>query len=54
MKKYECVVCGWVYDPAEGDPDGGTEPGRPLRTSLRIGFCPVARATKEDLSQVEE
>ena len=23
MKKYRCVVCDWVYDPAVGDPDGG-------------------------------
>ena len=23
MQKYICDVCGWVYDPAEGDPDNG-------------------------------
>ena len=23
MKKYRCVVCEWIYDPAVGDPDGG-------------------------------
>ncbi|MDY4626573.1 MAG: rubredoxin, partial [Prevotella sp.] len=23
MKKYVCDVCGWVYDPAVGDPDNG-------------------------------
>jgi rubredoxin len=27
MKKYVCSVCGYVYDPAEGDPDGGIAPG---------------------------
>ena len=27
MKKYYCVVCQWVYDPAVGDPEGGIEPG---------------------------
>lgn len=27
MKKYVCTVCGWVYDPAEGDPEGGIAPG---------------------------
>lgn len=26
MKKYVCTVCGWVYDPAEGDPEGGIAP----------------------------
>ena len=27
MKKYVCVVCGWVYDPEVGDPEGGIAPG---------------------------
>ena len=27
MKKYVCEVCGYVYDPAVGDPDSGIEPG---------------------------
>ena len=28
MKKYECEVCAYVYDPELGDPDGGIAPGR--------------------------
>ena len=27
MDKYVCEVCGYVYDPAEGDPDNGVDPG---------------------------
>ena len=27
MKKYVCDVCGYVYDPAVGDPDNGIAPG---------------------------
>ena len=27
MKKYVCIVCGYVYDPEIGDPDSGVEPG---------------------------
>ena len=27
MKKYECEPCGYIYDPAVGDPDGGIAPG---------------------------
>ena len=26
MKKYECEPCGYIYDPAVGDPDGGIAP----------------------------
>ena len=29
-QKYVCDVCGWVYDPAVGDPDNGIEPGTPF------------------------
>ena len=28
LMKYEC---GWIYDPAEGDPDGGIKPGTPFK-----------------------
>ncbi|HPB19828.1 MAG TPA: rubredoxin, partial [Bacteroidales bacterium] len=27
MKKYECEICGYIYDPAKGDPDSGIAPG---------------------------
>ena len=27
MKKYICDVCGWIYDPEVGDPEGGIAPG---------------------------
>lgn len=27
MKKYVCVVCGYVYDPEVGDEDSGIAPG---------------------------
>lgn len=34
MKKYLCGPCGYVYDPAGGDPDNGIVPGK---ISLTIG-----------------
>ena len=27
MDKYECIVCGYIYDPELGDPDNGIIPG---------------------------
>jgi rubredoxin len=30
MKKFKCIVCGYIYDPIEGDPDGGIAPGTPF------------------------
>ena len=37
MKKYTCVVCGYVYDPAVGDPDNGVAPGTALPMCPMIG-----------------
>ena len=30
MNKYECDVCGYIYDPEEGDPDHGVPKGTPF------------------------
>jgi rubredoxin len=30
MIKYCRTVCGYIYDPALGDPDGGIKPGTPF------------------------
>lgn len=39
MKKYRCVVCEWIYDPAVGDPDGGIAPRNAFRRdSRRLGM----------------
>ena len=27
MKKWQCIVCGWIYDEAEGCDEEGIEPG---------------------------
>ncbi len=48
MKKYVCSVCGYVYDPAEGDPDGGIAPGTAFENLPESWVCPVCGAGKED------
>ena len=35
MKKYRCIPCGYIYDPALGDPDSGIAPGT-VRLLLQI------------------
>jgi rubredoxin len=48
MKKYLCTVCGYIYDPAKGDPDSGDAPGTAFE-SLPAGWvCPVCGAAKKD------
>ena len=48
MKKYVCSVCGYVYDPAEGDPDGGIAAGTAFENLPDTWVCPVCGAGKED------
>jgi rubredoxin len=53
MKKYQCSVCGFVYDPEEGDPDGGIAPGTAFEDLPESWCCPVCGVTKEDFEPVE-
>ena len=45
MKKYICETCGWIYDPAVGDPDGGIEPGTAFEDIPEDWVCPVCGVT---------
>ena len=48
MKKYRCTVCGYVYDPVEGDPDGGIVPGTEFKDIPENWECPVCGIGKSD------
>ncbi len=52
--KYVCTICGYVYDPEKGDPDGGIPPGTPFEEIPDDWTCPVCGASKEDFEVVEE
>jgi rubredoxin len=51
MAKYVCQVCGYVYDPAQGDPDNGVAPGTPFEKLPDSWECPVCGASKADFAQ---
>ncbi|MBD3245628.1 MAG: rubredoxin [Candidatus Omnitrophica bacterium] len=44
---FRCTVCGYVYDPAKGDPDGGIEPGTPFDKIPDDWRCPVCGVGKD-------
>ncbi len=50
-----CESCGFIYDPAIGDPDGGIPPGTAFEDIPKDWFCPVcgARTTDFRLSSLE-
>lgn len=54
MQKYACTVCGYVYDPAVGDPDSGIAPGTAFESIPEDWVCPVCGATKEDFEVSNE
>ncbi len=51
MDKYVCDVCGYVYDPAVGDPDSGVSPGTPFEGLPADWVCPVCGAGKDQFSK---
>ncbi len=53
MAKYKCTVCGWVYDPELGDPDGGIKPGTPFEEIPDDWVCPICGAAKSDFERME-
>ena len=51
MDKYVCNVCGYVYDPAEGDPENGVSPGTSFDDVPDDWLCPVCGAPKSEFTK---
>jgi len=47
MTSYRCTVCGYVYDPMQGDPENSVEPGTPFEDIPDDWTCPICGAGKE-------
>ncbi len=47
MAKWECRVCGYVYDPAKGDEDNGVKPGTAFEKVPEDWMCPACGASKD-------
>jgi rubredoxin len=48
MQKWECSVCGYIYDPEIGDPDSGIDPGTSFEKLPADWICPDCGAPKEE------
>lgn len=51
MDKYVCDVCGYVYDPAKGDPDNGIAPGTSFEDLPADWVCPECGVGKDSFSK---
>jgi flavin reductase (DIM6/NTAB) family NADH-FMN oxidoreductase RutF/rubredoxin len=48
--KFVCNICGYVYDPAKGDPDNGIDPGTKFQDIPDSWVCPLCGAPTDDFS----
>jgi rubredoxin len=47
MNRYQCKICGYVYDPEIGDPETGVKPGTAFEKIPEDWVCPACGAGKE-------
>ena len=53
MKKWECIICGLIYDEAEGWPDDGIKPGTRWDDVPNDWICPDCGVNKDDFEVIE-
>jgi len=54
MKKYKCIMCGYIYDPTAGDPDNGVKPGTAFENLPDDWVCPECGAGKDQFEPVDD
>ncbi len=54
MQKYKCMVCGYIYDPAAGDPENGIAPGTAFDDLPDDWSCPICGAPKDQFEPTDE
>lgn len=52
MSQYQCVPCGYIYDPAEGDPDSGIPAGTSFEELPDDWVCPLCGVGKDQFEKV--
>jgi rubredoxin len=52
MESWQCVICQYVYDPAEGDPENGIAPGTRFEDIPDDWVCPLCGAGKDSFERM--
>jgi rubredoxin len=53
MRKWQCIVCGYVYDEAAGIPEDGIAPGTSWDDIPEDWECPECGVSKADFEMIE-
>ena len=53
-RRYVCALCGYIYDPAEGDPTQKVAPGTPFEELNALWSCPRCGVDKGFFDPVKE
>ena len=53
LDKYECTICGYIYDPEDGDPEHSINPGTAFENLPEDWICPICGAPKEQFVKKE-
>ncbi len=53
VAKWRCIICGYIYDEDEGDPDNGIEPGTKFEDLPEDWVCPLCGAPKDQFEKIE-
>jgi rubredoxin len=53
MDRYRCVICGYIYDPQEGEPSVDIIPGTPFEKLPDDYLCPVCGAGKDEFEKYD-
>ncbi|MFW5798196.1 MAG: rubredoxin [Planctomycetota bacterium] len=51
--RWQCTICGWVYDPSRGDPIGGVPAGVPFDELPDGWTCPMCYAPKDKFVRID-
>ncbi len=53
MSRYECTICGYIYDPAIGDENNGVAPGTAFEDLPDGWVCPECGAGTDQFEPVD-
>jgi rubredoxin len=54
MQKWRCTICDYIYDPEQGDPDNGVEPGTAWEALPDDWVCPDCGVEKDMFEPYDE